>query len=198
MCPYGDHSRIGSALRTTENASFRFGSQVVIGSTKSPVENSQYRTAPTPRPTILARTGYAMPTRKGNSVGGGRSGKWMMFRHTTFGGAATSIVVVTANVGSTRDEIVSTPMIVGARNTHSKRTAVFGRNGCRQIEYPKSAPIAAKAAATGVAIAMQTAPSSASASNAAAVTPTDSSATKTLAANVRRPCKAYAYAAIAP
>jgi hypothetical protein len=41
MGPYGDHSRIGSALFVTSNANRLPGCQTVIGSTKSPVENSQ-------------------------------------------------------------------------------------------------------------------------------------------------------------
>ena len=47
----------GSGWERTSKASLRPGSQAVMGSTKGPVENSQWRTAPTPSPTRRARIG---------------------------------------------------------------------------------------------------------------------------------------------
>jgi len=63
----------------------------VIGSTKSPVEKRQRRIAPTPRPSIRAPIGYAMPARKLASRGAGSSGNEITWRQTTSGAAFTTL-----------------------------------------------------------------------------------------------------------
>lgn len=62
-CRHGESSTIGSGCSVTSKARWTGGSQTVIGSTKSPVVNSQCLTAPTPSPSILARCGQAIPQR---------------------------------------------------------------------------------------------------------------------------------------
>ena len=80
----------------TSNASRVGSSQAVIGSTKVPVVNSQRRTAPTPRPSIVAPIGHAIPARNTHSSGSGSSGKAITVRHTVSIGASMSIDVHTA------------------------------------------------------------------------------------------------------
>src|SRR2546422_6402783 len=67
------------------NASKRFSSHAVIGSTKLPVVKSQKRNAPTPLPRIRAASGAATPTRNTHSVAGGSAGNATTCRHTTAG-----------------------------------------------------------------------------------------------------------------
>src|SRR6266498_1400491 len=57
------HSRIGAGFSVTRKRSRRGSSQASIGSTNVPVENSQYRTAPGPEPSMSAHIGNATPAR---------------------------------------------------------------------------------------------------------------------------------------
>src|SRR5690242_8743024 len=68
-----------------------------MGSTNGPVENTQWRTAPGPRPVISARIGYAIPARKIVSCGGGISANVTTCSQTLAGGAFTSIEDFTSN-----------------------------------------------------------------------------------------------------
>src|SRR5437870_2571480 len=78
-----------------------------MGSTNGPVENSQCRIAPTPRPLIRARTGYATPARKIHSRGGAISWNAMTFSHTRCGEALMMTLVVTAKVVHCRGTVAS-------------------------------------------------------------------------------------------
>src|SRR5215470_16271731 len=51
---------MGGGFAVTLKRSKCGSSQTVIGSTKGPVEKTQWRTAPRPRPAISARIGYAI------------------------------------------------------------------------------------------------------------------------------------------
>src|SRR5215475_16188140 len=72
-------------------------SQTVIGSTNGPVEKTQWRMAPGPRPAISARIGYAIPARKMVSCGCGISANAITSCQTFSGGAFTSIADFTTN-----------------------------------------------------------------------------------------------------
>src|SRR5438045_8606059 len=78
---------MGAGFEVTENLRRRGASQIWIGSTKAPVEKTQWRSAPTPRPNISARQGYATPARNIHSFGAGISVKAMTLFQTCSGGA---------------------------------------------------------------------------------------------------------------
>src|SRR5215470_6863281 len=88
---------MGGGFAVTLKRSKCGSSQTVIGSTKGPVEKTQWRTAPRPRPTISARIGYAIPARKIGSFGGGISANAITSCQTFSCGALTSIADFTTN-----------------------------------------------------------------------------------------------------
>src|SRR5436305_38422 len=81
---------MGAGFEVTENLRRRGASQIWIGSTKAPVEKTQWRSAPTPRPNTSARIGYATPARNIHSFGAGISVKAMTLFQTSSGGASIS------------------------------------------------------------------------------------------------------------
>src|SRR5713226_5192147 len=113
MFPYGLSSFKGAGFAVTPNFSSRGSSQTSIGSTNGPVENTQWRTAPTPCPEISARIGYAIPARNNNSFGGGISANATTWLQTFSGGAFTSIAVRTMNTGGCSAAACSIPNDAG-------------------------------------------------------------------------------------
>src|SRR5713226_9336633 len=116
MFPYGLSSFKGAGFAVTPNFSSRGSSQTSIGSTNGPVENTQWRTAPTPCPEISARIGYAIPARNNNSFGGGISANDTTWFQTFSGGAFTSIAVRTSNVSACGFTKRSAPWNAGVNN----------------------------------------------------------------------------------
>src|SRR6266511_66938 len=156
------------------NASKRFSSQAVIGSTKLPVVKSQYRVAPTPAPSMRAPTGDATPTRNNHSRAGGSGGNATTCRHTTAGGASISTGVTTSRGSAVARGSAST-------RSGANRAAMPVRDGGSTphsaIARPNTPPQTPTNATSGNASARQNAPSAAKKSIAAIASPRASSTT---------------------
>src|SRR3954451_24543815 len=81
---------MGAGFEKTEYLTNLGASQTQICSKKEPVQTTQWRSAPTPRPNVSARIGYATPARNIHSFGAGISVKAMTLFQTSSGGASIS------------------------------------------------------------------------------------------------------------
>lgn len=159
-------SRIGSGCEVTSNANRRPGSHTVMGSTNGPVENSQYRIAPTPVPSIRACFGYAMPDRNHHSVGSASGGKAITCGHTSSGEAAISIEDRTSCNGGSGRTAPSIPQPAGTSMNPIIR--LVQPRPALPSAVPTDVPITARGMASGSDITRHPRPSIATSSMPAA------------------------------
>ena len=133
----------------TEKLSRLASSQLSTASTNVPVENWQRRTAPTPRPFMVAKMGYATPKRNSHSSGFDIAGKAMRLFQTRSGGALISIPVRTTLSGGSAGFKYSEPIAIGSASTRAPSTtgACLGARDRRWITYPIHPPSIASASA---------------------------------------------------
>src|SRR3954447_15832600 len=112
---------MGSGWLATENFNSLGSSHMVMGYTKLPVAKLQCLGAPTPRPSIVALIGYAIPVLKTNSVGSLSCGNAITFFQTCSGDALISIEVVTKRSSSLNGSAFSKAISAG---TDRKRKTI--------------------------------------------------------------------------